>query len=304
MQIFDGATCLWPLGAELGEGPVWRPSEGAVWFVDIKRHCIHRFTVSTGERQSWTSPDQVGFVLPTQYGGWIAGLRSGPHCFDPSTGRFIPLLPIEGHLPEHRLNDGWVDRWGRLWFGSMNDDGKTRGGKLYRLCSDGVSRAQDRGYIIPNGPCTSPDGSTFYHTDTGDQVIYAFDLAADGTLGKRRIFALLHQEGAYPDGTCVDSEGCLWTALFGGGGLRRYSPSGEWIGFAPLPVSNVTKAAFGGPDLRTLFITTAATGLTEAERSAQPLAGGLFAIEAPAPGIAPSTIAEGITLAISKATTR
>jgi sugar lactone lactonase YvrE len=172
---------------------------------------------------------------------------------------------------------------GRLWFGSMHDPETDATGALYRLERDGTLRPHDTGYVITNGPAFSPDGRTVYHTDTLERLIYAFDLDEEGRLSGKRVFARV--ERGYPDGPAVDSEGCVWSGLFGGWGLNRYAPDGTLMEHVPLPVANVTKPAFGGADLRTVYVTTAWKGLSAAEREAQPLAGGLFAFRAEVAGL-------------------
>ena len=142
----------------------------------------------------------------------------------------------------------------------------------------------DSGYVITNGPAISPDGGTLYHTDTLQKRIYAFDLQADGSLTGKRIFAVIEEGAGYPDGPVVDSKGCLWTGLFGGWGARRYSPQGALLECVSFPVASVTKLAFGGADLTTVYATTARKGLDDAALTAQPLAGGLFRFQADVPG--------------------
>jgi sugar lactone lactonase YvrE len=285
---------VWDLGAELGEGALWSPSERAVWFVDIKKRQVHRWDAGAGERRSWDAPEQVGFVAPTAGGGWVAGLQSGLHRFDPETGGFELLAPPEVHPPEHRLNDGFVDGEGRLWFGSMHDGEQGEAGALYRLGADGVARVQDGGYLIPNGPAVSPDGRTLYHTDTLRRVIYAFDLDTAGRLSRKRPFIRITRPGANPDGMAVDAEGCVWVALFGGWGLERYSPGGELLQHVRLPCANATKPAFGGDDLRTVYVTTAKLHLSPEQRLEQPLAGALFSLRVDTPGLATVPIREGV----------
>lgn len=282
------------LQAELGEGPVWSAREQALWSVDIKGRRVHRFHPESGEHRVWPAPEQVGFLLPTADGGWIAGMQSGPHRFDPATGRFTALAAPDEHGPAYRLNDGCVDRQGRLWFGTMHDDEADDGGKLYRLDADGRSRVQDRGYVVPNGPAVSPDGRTLYHTDTLSDVIYAFDLSEDGTLSDKREFVRITRPGAHPDGCFVDAEGCLWTGLFAGWGLERYSPTGELLAYVPIPTANVTKATFGGPDLKTLYVTTAKLHLSPEQRAAQAVAGDLFAVRVDVPGLPQNEIPVGV----------
>lgn len=280
------AQCLWPVGAHLGEGPVWMAREKAVWFVDIKGPRIHRLTPGTGETATWASPEPVGFLAPLLGGDFIAGLKSGLHRFDPASGSFTLIAEVERPELDNRLNDGFVDAQGRLWFGSMHDPEVERQGALYRVDHDGKVRRVDEGYAITNGPATSPDGRTLYHIETKDRIVYAFDLAEDGGLSNKREFLRIVRPGAHPDGPCVDAEGCLWIALFNGWGVERYSPAGELIGRLELPVANATKVAFGGEDLKTLFITTAWLHLAPEARAAQPLAGGLFTAQLETPGLA------------------
>jgi sugar lactone lactonase YvrE len=276
-------ACVWNVAAELGEGPVWSAREQALWFVDIKGRQVHRFSAATGETRSWAAPSNPGFLAPLAGGGWLIGLKSGLHRFTPESGDFAFHAAVEPRQPENRLNDGYVDAQGRLWFGSMHDPETAATGALYRLGRDGLS-AVDRGYVITNGPAVSPDGRTLYHTDTLLRRIYAFDLDG-GSLSNRRIFATIEDGAGYPDGPAVDAEGCVWTGLFGGWGLRRYSPGGELLAFIRFPCANVTKPAFGGDDLRTLYATTAWKGLSPAERAGQPLAGGLFRFAVNTPGL-------------------
>lgn len=276
--------CVLASACELGEGPVWREGDSAVWFVDIKGLRIHRFEPSGGATCSWPAPAQPGFIAPVEGGGWLAGLKTGLHRFDPASGGFELMATVEDARPGDRLNDGFVDASGRLWFGSMDDGEKALSGALYRLDEGGLRRVDD-GYCITNGPAVSPDGRTLYHTDTLKKVLYAFDLAPDGELSNKRLFAQIEDGAGYPDGPAVDAEGCVWTGLFAGWGARRYSPKGEQIGFVDFPCANVTKLAFGGPDLKTVYATTAWKGLSAAAREAQPLAGGLFRFRVDTPGL-------------------
>ena len=284
--------CVWPVEAVLGEGPVWSAAEKAIWFVDIKAPAIHRYDPATGARRSWSAPARVGFLLPT-HTGWIAGLKTGLHSFNPETGNFALLHLVEPHAPNNRLNDGFVDSEGFLWFGSMDDNEEDPSGALYQLGDEGCVR-RDPGYVVTNGPAESPDGKTLYHTDTLAGVIYAFDRTRSGSLSNKRVFVRLPVGGGYPDGPIVDTEGCVWTGVFGGWGLQRYSPSGELVGKIDLPCSAVTKAAFGDDDLKTLYITTAHVALNAEERQQQPLAGGLFRARVEVPGLPQRVVSHGI----------
>ena len=255
--------CVCAAGAQLGEGPLWCARGQAVWFVDIKGRQIHRFDTRTSALSSWQAPEEVGFVVKTKGDRLVAGLKSGLHSFDPATGKFDLITRVDSDRPRNRLNDGYVDAAGRLWFGSMDNDEAQPTGSLYRFDSRGLQRC-DENYVITNGPTTSTDGRTLYHVDTLERVIYAFDLR-DGEISNRRVFARIEKPGAYPDGPVVDSA------------VQRFSPAGEFMQTIDMPVANCTKLAFGGDDLRTMYITTAWKGLSKEQLAAQPLAGGLFA---------------------------
>lgn len=270
--------CVWDLKATLGEGPIWMAAEQALWFVDIKGHKVHRFHPESGETRSFDAPDQVTFLAPLAGGGFIAGLKSGLHRFDPATGAFVHHGEIEPPELDNRPNDATVDAQGRLWFGTMHDAETTLTGALYRLGADGKPALQDDGVCITNGPCVSPDGKTFYNTDTLEGIIWAYDLSPEGELSNKRPFFKVEIADAWPDGSVVDSEGYVWTALWGGHGALRLSPAGEIVDRITLPAINVTKPCFGGPDLKTLYFTTARKGLTDQQLAAYPLCGGVFAL--------------------------
>jgi sugar lactone lactonase YvrE len=276
--------CIWPVGAELGEGVLWHAPSRSIYFVDIKGHRLHRCSEFGADRRSWQAPRQTGFIVPAADGGFICGAQDGLYRFDEAGGAFTELDKVEQDLPTNRLNDGFVDPSGRLWFGSMDDGQRQPSGALYRMDTRGIAKA-DGGYIITNGPAVSPDGKTLYHTDTLALRIHAFDLLADGSLARKRVFAEIARPG-HPDGIAVDSEGHVWVAVFRGARLERYSPRGELVGKVGFPVSNITKLAFGGDDLRTAYVTTAWKGLSPDERAGEPLAGGLFSFRVDVPGLA------------------
>lgn len=274
---------IWDVQAELGEGPVWSARERCVWFVDIKGRKLHRYGVDDGSKASFDAPDQIGFALPADDGSLVCGVRTGLHRFDPATGAFTFVMAVEPDRPQNRLNDGFVAPDGTLWFGSMDDSEAGLTGALYRYCDGEITRHDD-GYRVTNGPALSPDGRTLYHHDTIEKRVYAFD-HADGVLSNRRLFA--ETEEGYADGPSVDADGVLHVGLFNGWGVARFSPAGERIGKIDLPVMTVTKAAFGGDDLKTLYCTTAWLGNGD-KRSEQPTLGGLYRVAVDRPGLAPS----------------
>ncbi|MCE2579844.1 SMP-30/gluconolactonase/LRE family protein [Komagataeibacter sp. FNDCR1] len=278
--------CIWDLKAQLGEGPVWVAAEQALYFVDIVGSAIHRYVPATQATTSWQAPRRPGFLVPVADGTFMCGLQDGLHAFDPVTGRFSAQAVVEPDKPGNRINDGYVDPRGRLWFGTMDDGEASPSGALYCVTreGDGALRIvrQDEGYVVTNGPALSPDGQTLYHNDSHRQSIYAFDVSGDGALANRRVFARLSE--GYPDGVVVDSAGCLWVGVWGGGRIERFAPDGQRLAPVMVPARNVTKVAFGGEDYRTVFVTTARKGLEADVLAAQPLTGGLFTFRVDVPG--------------------
>jgi D-xylonolactonase len=276
---------VWDIAAELGEGPVWVERDQALWFVDIKKHQVHRYDGASGDKKSWTAPEQVGFVLPAERGGFIAGLQSGLHHFDETSGAFELIVEVEPYLPTNRLNDGVVDPAGRLWFGTMDDGEKAKTGAFYCFAEGKLQRTDIHNIEITNGPAVSPDGKLLYVVDTLKGTIDAVEIGDDGTLGERSQFVKIDPKDGHPDGPTIDSEGCVWISLYAGWEARRYSPDGELIGQVPFPVANITKIAFGGDDLRTAYATTARQLLSPEEIAKQPQIGDLFEFTVDVPGV-------------------
>lgn len=273
------------VGATLGEGPAWVGGEQALWFVDIKQHRIHRFDPASGAIDHWDAGNQVGWILPRARGGFLVGLKDGIHSFDPASGAIGPVVAVEPHYPGNRLNDATTDAAGRIWLGTMDDAEEALTGHFHIFEHGALRESGLPPVSITNGPAFSPDGRTLYHTDTLGKIIYAAEVHDDGTLGATRVFAEIEDKAGYPDGPVVDAEGHLWTGLFFGWGVRRYAPDGRLVETVRLPTSNVTKIAFGGPDLRTAYVTTARKGLSEKKLAEQPEAGDLFAFAVDAPGL-------------------
>ncbi|NML09862.1 SMP-30/gluconolactonase/LRE family protein [Sphingobium sp. AR-3-1] len=270
------------VGATLGEGPVWVARDAALWFVDIKGHRIHRFDPALGVGRSWITPEQVGWIVPTDDGLFAVGLQSGVHRFDPADNGFTRLHAPEAHLPGNRQNDACVAPDGALWFGSMDDAEEATSGYFYRIHRGACVESGLPPVSITNGPALSPDGRILYHTDTLGKRIWRTELDVDGTVGNTTLFARIEDDAGYPDGPTVDAEGCLWTGLFGGWAVRRYDPAGMLMREIRFPVANITKIAFGGDGLSTAYATTARKGLDMTALTQQPLAGDLFAFD---PGV-------------------
>ena len=269
-------TCVADVHAVLGEGPVWVARESALYWLDIKGRKIFRLT-DAGEVTEWATPTRVGSIVPRASGGFIGGTEDGIAAIEPGGRKFAILSNPEETLPNNRFNDGKVDRQGRFWAGTMDDNEREASGTLYRVDRDLKVETIDRGYKVTNGPAFSPAGGIMYHNDSARQVIYAFGLDGD-RVGERGEFLRFGERDGYPDGMTVDSEGCLWIAFWDGWSVRRYSPDGEWLESIRLPVARPTSCAFGGRNLDILYITSASIGLDDKAREMQPNAGGLFMV--------------------------
>jgi sugar lactone lactonase YvrE len=278
-------TPVWELEAELGEGPVWVERDKALWFVDIKKHQVHRLDPATGTRRSFDAPEQVGFILPAEGGGFVAGLQSGLYRFDDRNSAFDRIVEVESDLPNNRLNDGVVDAAGRIWFGTMDNNEAAKSGAFYCFHRGKLTRTGIDNIAITNGPAVSPDGRTLYFVDTLAGTIESAEIRDDGSLGERRSFVTIDEADGHPDGPTVDSEGCVWIALYNGWEVRRYSPIGDLLDTVRFPVANITKIAFGGDDLRTVFATTARQMLSPEVIARQPLIGSLFQFRVDVPGV-------------------
>ena len=273
---------VWPLAAALGEGPVWLGSGQTLWFADIKGRALHQYIPGTGERQSYPLPGQPSFIVPASDGSMLIGMGLGLYrVLDGILGEQIAGVAGAAH---DRTNDATVDSRGRLWFGTMDSAESAPTGAVHLYDGQSV-RSVGGACTITNGPAISPDGRTLYHVDTLAGKIWRFDISVRDELTDGQLFAAIDPEHGNPDGVTVDSEGCVWVGLWGGWCVRRYAPDGRLLASISLPCANVTKIAFGGADLRTAYVTTARVGLSADQLALQPLAGALFAFEAPVAGL-------------------
>lgn len=278
--------------AELGEGPIWDSARGRLLFVDIMRGHLHEFDPSTRRDRVVAVGQPVGAVTPTTAGDWVVAARDGFFRVDPDSGKTTFIAHVERDDAATRMNDGYVDRRGRFWAGTMGMGGVQERGSLYRLDPDGTVSRHITGVTISNGIDWSPDGRVMYHTDTGIGRVDAFDFdEMNGTIGHRRPFIEVPGDQGSPDGLVVDRDGGVWVALWQGAAIRRYRPDGTLDRVVPMPVTQVTKCAFGGPDLMDLYVTTAWIDLDATERARQVTAGGVFRLRPGVGGVAPTPFA-------------
>ncbi|MBL8346436.1 MAG: SMP-30/gluconolactonase/LRE family protein [Rubrivivax sp.] len=264
---------------QLGETPLWCDRERKLWWLDIERPKLQSFDPASGRYEA-TAFDctYLGCQALGDDGSHLLALDLELHRRDRASGRLALLARVEQGL-DNRLNDGRVDARGRFWVGTMDNQLHRPNGALYRVDPDGVVHKMLDDVIVSNGIAFSPDHRAMYFTDTRRYQSWRFDLDLDaGRLSNRRLFADHSGTKERPDGTCVDADGGVWMAFFAGRRVVRHRPDGEVDLVVPLPVTNPTCLCFGGADLKTLYITTAAKFLTPEQRAAEPLAGSLFAV--------------------------
>jgi sugar lactone lactonase YvrE len=278
-------TCALPCAALLGEGAVWSVRDQALWWVDINAPSLHRFDPATGRDEAWIMPESIGCLALGPAHRVLVGLASGLAWFDPQAHQLEHDARIEADVPTSRLNDGRCDRQGRLWVGSMNRGVPGVHGSLYRCEAGAAPRAMLTGIQVPNTTAFSPDGRIMYFADSPSRCIRAFDLdPATGDISGERIFATV--DTGVPDGATVDAEGGLWVACWDGWRVLRFRPDGGLDREIAMPVPRPTCCAFGGPDLATLYVTSARNGLDADMLDRAPLSGGVFALRPGVRGVA------------------
>ena len=243
-------------GATLGEGPRWDARDGRLLWVDILAGRLHRFDPATGDDAVLELGAMVGCVAPRASGGWVAGVADTFAAIS-SEGDVTTLARVDDGRDNLRMNDGRCDPAGRFLAGTMDLDEEQGAGSLWSLGPDLVARRVFEGVTISNGIDWSPAGTRLYYIDSPTRRIdaCAYD-PGTGALGPRGELATIPAP-AFPDGLCVDAEGCVWVALWDGGAVRRYAPDGRLLAEVRLPCSHVSACGFGGPDLTTLYVTTA-----------------------------------------------
>ncbi|WP_372658831.1 SMP-30/gluconolactonase/LRE family protein [Hydrogenophaga sp.] len=283
--------CLQALGAELGEGLLWSVREQVLYWVDILACRLHRLDPVGGGHASWTFAEEISALAERAHApGLIVTLRRGFAVFDPATDREPRYLHQPGHEPPgNRFNDGKCDAQGRFWAGSMDFACEAPTGALYRYDPDGRCTRHDQGFVVTNGPtwASGARGLALYFNDTVNASTYCYDFdAAAGTLSNKRLWNRFAPGDGVPDGMTTDALGRVWIAHWGGACVSCHDPvTAQELGRVRLPTRHVTNCSFGGADLRTLFVSTARSGLTPEQLAAEPLAGGLFAVSVDSPGL-------------------
>jgi sugar lactone lactonase YvrE len=280
------ATPLLATQCSLGEGAIWNHRQQVLHFVDINAGVVYTYDPLSGLFESVPAWSRVGTVVPTAGGNLLLATQGGIATLEPETGIFNWLAnPLRD--PAARFNDGKCDPSGRFWIGSMAMDGRREAGALYRMDADGtVKQVLDR-VSISNGLVWSADRRKFYYIDTPTGCVQVFDYDdAGGEISNGRVAFTIPQEAGSPDGMTIDSEDRLWIAMWGGGSVNCYDPqSGDLLHQVVVAAPHASSCAFGGPDLDTLYITTARGDLSPDELQRWPQSGDVFAAKPGATGV-------------------
>ncbi|QQZ40809.1 SMP-30/gluconolactonase/LRE family protein [Pseudomonas sp. SK3(2021)] len=280
-------TALTTHRAQLGEGPFWDAPSQALYWVDIAGRQALRLC---GEQlQAWQLPEPVSAFIPCERGDALVTLSSGVYRLDLGSAPAAPrlsLLCVADPQPGNRANEARCDAQGRLWLGTMQNNIGERGedlpvlrrsGGLFRIDAQARVTPLLQGLGIPNTLLWSEDASRLYFADSLDGTLYQYPIASDGRLEPARSWFGPHPRGV-PDGSAMDAQGYVWNARWDGGCLLRLAPDGEVDRVLELPVSRPTSCVFGGADLKTLYITSAASPLDH------PLDGAVLAVQVDTPG--------------------
>jgi D-xylonolactonase len=287
MTALSALRCVWPARAVLGEGPVWSSRRQALFWVDILGKKLHCYTPRDAGMKTWSFDEEISAVAERKdHSSLVVTLRHHFAFFDPDTGQLEKLADAESERTGNRFNDGKCDARGRFWAGSMDFGCVQPTGALYSFDPQRRCQRHVDGFAVTNGPTWSLDGRTMYFTNTATGQIFAFDFDPErGELSNRRLWLQFGPDDGSPDGMTTDANGNLWIAHWGAGRVTCHAPSGKELARIDVPASNTTSCAFGGPNLTTLYITTATVDLDEAALAAQPHAGGLFEIELDVQGL-------------------
>ena len=273
---------------ELGETPIWVPEEKSLYWVDFIRNTIFRIDVKAKTHESFQPDMPVRGLCRRGSDGWLVITAAGLAFWDSRSNKCEFVVDPYENRPDLELNDGAIDRQGRLLVGSFNSARPDASdGSLYRLDADRSLRKLDTNIALSNGIAVSPDGKTIYASEMSAYRINAYDYDTEtGTAVNRRVFAALLEDDGKPDGLTVDSQGFVWAAHWGGWRVARYDPAGTLEREIRLPVALATSMGFGGDNLDELYITTAWYELSDRQRKDQPLAGDLFRVQTDIRGIA------------------
>jgi sugar lactone lactonase YvrE len=276
----------------VGEAPVWHAVESALYWVDINGYAVHRLHPSSGKYSSWTMKTEPSALAVDVDNNLVVATRAGFVYLDTTNGEMEDIAPAPYDTTKVRFNDGRVDPAGRFWVGTMYEPRDQEKAEMYVLDRGALRQAWSGGMTNSNGLAWSPDGKTMYHADTTTHRVDCYDYdAATGSAANRRNLVTFSTDkkaadyGGRPDGAAMDSEGNYWVAMFEGGRIVKLSPAGVLLQEIQVPLRCPTAVCFGGPDLRTLYVTSASHGRSDEELARYPHSGKVLAFAVDVPGI-------------------
>jgi sugar lactone lactonase YvrE len=276
----------------VGECPLWHDVESALYWVDINGMTVNRVHPASGKFSSWKMASEPSAIAADGDNNLVVATRLGFVRLNTTSGALSDICPAPYDTAITRFNDGRVDPAGRFWVGTMYEPRDKPAAEMYVLERDALRLAWSGGMTNSNGLAWTPDGQSMFHADTTSHRIdrYDFDAAAGSvsngqTLARFPLDKTAADYGGRPDGAAVDAEGNYWIAMFEGGRLLKLSPGGELLREVPLPVRCPTAVAFGGADLRTLYVTSASHGRSAAEIEQYPLTGKVLCMKVDVAGI-------------------
>jgi sugar lactone lactonase YvrE len=274
----------------LAEGPLWHPTQQKLHWVDIEKMELHSLDPKTNVHTRFHTGKRIGCVVPSNDGRLVLALQGEIVEYDCVTNDVQKLIDLEPGKPNNRSNDGKCDSRGRLWLGTMDLHFKPGEGTLYCLDKDLKVSTMLSNLTISNGMGWSLAGDEMYFIDSPDQCVKCFQIdAGRPTLRNGKPIVQVNYKNEFPDGMCVDDEGMIWVAFWGGSRVGRYDPkAGAQLAEVEVPAPHVTSCCFGGPDLRTLYVTTAMQGLSSQQLADFPLSGSIFSCRPGVSGAPPN----------------
>jgi sugar lactone lactonase YvrE len=289
---------------ELGESPFWHPHEQRLYWVDLPAQLILRTVPGSGLVERWAVPQEPGCIAPAASGGLVVAMRDGIYRAREWGGALTQIVHFDHDPATTRFNDGKCDPLGRLWAGTIFEPRNANEAKLYSIdCRNGRTpevKLQAGDAITANGLAWSPDGGTVYWSDTPHHITHAWDWAAEAnTLTRHRVFQQFEAKpagwtsglpgnggyGGRPDGAAVDADGSYFASMFEGRRVCKFAPDGTLLAQFDTPAQCPTMPCFGGPDLKTLYLTTARHKRPAEELAAMPDSGCVFAMQVEVPGL-------------------
>lgn len=280
----DDINVAWGSPMQVGESPLWHAREQALYWVDIDGKAVHRLEINSGAHAQWDMPAEPSALALNSGGGLVVALRSGFAHLDTASGSLNSIADAPYDTATTRFNDGKVDPAGRFWVGTIFEPRTSPAAEMFVLEKGQVRKVWSGGMTVSNGLAFSPDGRRMYHADTTTHRVDHFDFdAASGAIAGPHAFQRFSTDkannyGGRPDGAAVDSDGNYWCAMFEGGKVLQIAPSGAILREIALPLRCPTMVTFGGPDLRTLYITSASHNRSKEEVAAWPLTGCVLSV--------------------------